>query len=86
MTATVPVLDTERMRDVTLRGPDIRLGQLLKFAGLADSGGEAKELLLEGLVRVNDEPETRRGRTLRDGDVVVVGEERVRIVGGPDAP
>jgi len=74
------------MRDVTLRGPDIRLGQLLKFAGLADSGGEAKELLLEGMVRVNDEPETRRGRTLRDGDVVVVGEERVRIVGGPDAP
>ena len=86
MAATVPVLDTGGMRDVTLRGPDIRLGQLLKFAGLADSGGEAKELLLEGLVRVNDEPETRRGRTLRDGDVVVVGEERVRIVGGPDAP
>jgi len=86
VTAAVRVLDTCGMRDVTLRGPDIRLGQLLKFAGLADSGGEAKELLLEGLVRVNDEPEARRGRTLRDGDVVAVGEERVRIVGGPDAP
>lgn len=85
MAAGPPVLDTSGMRDVTLRGPDIRLGQLLKFAGIADSGGEAKELLLAGRVRVNDEPEARRGRTLRDGDVVAVGEEIVRIVGGPDA-
>lgn len=77
--------DTWGMRDVTLRGPDIRLGQLLKFAGIADSGGEAKELLSGGAVRVNGEPEARRGRTLRDGDVVAVGEETLRIVGGPDA-
>jgi len=82
--AGAPVPDTCGMRDIVLRGPDIRLGQLLKFAGIADSGGEAKDLLAAGEVRVNDEPEARRGRTLRDGDVVVVGEETLRIVGGPD--
>jgi ribosome-associated protein len=69
------------MRDVDVRGDVIRLGQLLKLAGLADSGGEAKALLAEGVVTVNDEPESRRGRQLHDGDVVAVGDaEPVRVV------
>ncbi|MCW3010398.1 MAG: hypothetical protein JWO90_802 [Solirubrobacterales bacterium] len=55
----------------------IRLGQLLQHAGIADSGGEAKQLLAEGLVQVNGEAEARRGRQLHVGDVVVVGEEQV---------
>ena len=67
-----------------MRGDVIRLGQLLKVAGLVDSGGEAKALLAEGAVTVNGEPEARRGRQLRDGDVVATGEESVRVVaGGP---
>ena len=69
------------MRDVTIRGDMIRLGQLLKLAGLADSGGEARMLLEEGVVRVNDEAEERRGRQLHDGDVVACGDEVVRVVG-----
>jgi ribosome-associated protein len=67
------------MRDVPIRDETIRLGQLLKLAGLADSGGEAKELLAEGAVSVNGEAEERRGRQLRSGDVVQVGAEQVRV-------
>lgn len=58
------------VREVTVRGEVIRLGQLLKLADLAGSGAEAKELLARGEVTVNDQPEKRRGRQLRDGDVV----------------
>jgi ribosome-associated protein len=72
----------EWMREIEVRGEVIRLGQLLKVAGLADSGGAAKALLAAGEVRVNGEPETRRGRQLHDGDVVAAGAETVRVVGG----
>lgn len=57
----------------------IRLGQFLKFAGLLDSGGDAKELIVDGHVRVNDEVERRRGRQLRDGDLVALGGRTVRV-------
>jgi ribosome-associated protein len=67
------------MRDVAVRGEQIRLGQLLKLAGLASSGGEAKSLLAQGAVTVNDEPEARRGRQLAAGDIVRVGEDAVRV-------
>lgn len=70
------------MRDVTIRGDMIRLGQLLKLAGLADSGGEARMMLEEGDIQVNGEPEDRRGRQLHDGDIVEVAAERVRVVSG----
>ncbi len=66
-------------RDVEIRGDTIRLGQLLKLAGLADSGGEARELVVEGAVRVNGEVELRRGRQLHPGDLVEAGGERVRV-------
>jgi ribosome-associated protein len=65
--------------EVQARGGMIRLGQLLQVAGLAESGGEAKALLATGAVRVNGEPEPRRGRPLVPGDVVVAGEDSVRI-------
>lgn len=67
------------MRDIEIRGNVIRLGQLLKLAGLADSGSDAKALLAEGAVAVNGEPEERRGRQLHPGDVVAVGDEAVRV-------
>ena len=72
-------------RDLAIRGEVIRLGQLLKLSGVVDDGGEAKALLAEGGVTVNGEPEDRRGRQLRDGDVVRVGDEEVRV-SGPAAP
>ncbi len=67
------------MRESQIRGDMIRLGQLLKVAGVADSGAEAKALLLDGAVTVNGEPEARRGRQLHRGDEIVVGEDALRL-------
>ena len=61
----------------------IRLGQLLKAAGLVDSGGEAKAVLASGSVTVNGELETRRGRQLAPGDVVTLGDASVRVEARP---
>lgn len=68
------------VRDVAVREAGIRLGQLLKLAGLVDAGSDVKALLEQGQVTVGGRPETRRGRQLRDGEVVAVGEQRVRVV------
>jgi ribosome-associated protein len=66
-------------REVPIREQTIRLGQLLKLAGLADSGAEARELVQDGAARVNGQVETRRGRQLRRGDVVDVAGDAVRV-------
>jgi ribosome-associated protein len=68
------------MREIPIRGDVIRLGQLLKLAGLADSGGDARAVVEAGRVTVNGEVETRRGRQLRAGDVIARDSEVVRIV------
>ncbi|MFC8732441.1 RNA-binding S4 domain-containing protein [Luteimicrobium sp. NPDC057192] len=57
---------------VPIADDEIRLGQFLKLADLAESGSEARELIAEGEVRVNGEVDVRRGRRLVRGDVVVV--------------
>ncbi len=57
----------------------IRLGQFLKLANLTDSGAEAKDAVVEGYVTVNGEVEVRRGRQLRDGDVVALDGVSVRV-------
>ena len=70
------------MSDVTtvhLRDDSIRLGQFLKLADLVDTGADAKSLLARGLVRVNGEVETRRGRQLVEGDVVECAGRRVVV-------
>ena len=63
-----------------IRGDVIRLGQLLKLAGVVPAGGEAKALLAAEGVQVNGEPERRRGRQLQRGDVVEVRGEALRVV------
>ena len=68
------------VRDVEVREDGIRLGQLLKLAGLVENGSDVKVLLEQGVVTVGGRGETRRGRQLSDGDVVAVGQERVRVV------
>ena len=68
------------IRDVEVRDDGIRLGQLLKLAGLVDVGSDVRPLLAEGLVTVDGRLETRRGRQLKKGDVVALGEEKVRLV------
>ncbi len=67
------------MNEVPIRDESIRLGQFLKLADLIDTGAEAKELMVQGLVTVNGEVETRRGRQLVPGDVVELGGRRARV-------
>ena len=64
-----------------LRDEYIKPGQALKATGMVESGVEAKEVIQEGLVMVNGETETRRGRKLYGGDVVLFEGEEIRIDG-----
>ncbi|MBO5425679.1 MAG: RNA-binding S4 domain-containing protein [Lachnospiraceae bacterium] len=57
----------------------IKLGQALKATGLADSGIDAKEFIQQGLVLVNGEVDTRRGRKLYDGDEVEFDGDKISI-------
>lgn len=66
-------------QEISIRGDTIRLGQLLKLAGVVDSGSEVKALLASEPALVNGEPETRRGRQLHRGDAVRVGEHELLI-------
>ena len=68
--------------DVPIRDESIRLGQFLKLANLVESGAEAKPVIVDGAVQVNDEVETRRGRQLVPGDVVTLGGLAARVVTG----
>jgi ribosome-associated protein len=69
------------MREVEVRGEYITLGQLLKLAGILGTGGEVKQFLAETAIRVNGEPDNRRGRKLRPGDVVAVEDQmEIRLV------
>ena len=70
---------------MTSHDEPIRLGQFLKLVGLAETGGHARALLDDDAVTVNGEPENRRGRQLRPGDVVEVdlpgGVQRATVEG-----
>lgn len=68
--------------DVPIRDDSIRLGQFLKLANLIESGADAKPLLAEGVVEVNGEVETRRGRQLVMGDIVRLGGVSSRVANG----
>ena len=69
--------------EFALRGEHITLDALLKATGLASSGGVAKMAITAGGVCVNGEPETRRGRKLRAGDNVAVGDTVIRVGAAP---
>ena len=68
--------------DVPIRDESIRLGQFLKLANLVGTGAEAKPLIAAGMVTVNGETELRRGRQLREGDVVELGGAGARVATG----
>ena len=67
------------MRVIKLREDFIKLGQALKAVGFVESGVEAKDVIQNGLVLVNGEIDTRRGRKLYPGDVVVFDGEEIKI-------
>ena len=66
---------------LVIRDEFIKLGQALKATGMVESGVEAKEVIQEGLFMVNGETDTRRGRKLYGGDIVLFDGEEIRIEG-----
>ena len=65
--------------DIQITTEFIRLYALLKFAALVGTGGEAKYVIAEGLVKVNGEACTMRGKKLREGDIVEFAGETVKV-------
>ncbi len=68
------------MQEIEIRDDYIKLGQALKLAGLVSSGVEAKMFIQDGLVTVNGEVDTRRGRKLYPGDVFDFEGNKVKVV------
>lgn len=70
------------MIEVEIRETDefIKLGQALKKGGLVDSGVEAKMVILDGLVKVNNQVEMQRGKKLHDGDIVSYNGETIKVI------
>ena len=67
------------MKEITIKDEFIKLGQLLKLAGLVSSGIEAKIVIQEGEVLYNGEVETRRGKKVYPGDTVEFDGELVKV-------
>ncbi len=70
---------------IAIKTEFIKMDQLLKFSGVADIGSEAKQMVLDGIVKVNGEVCTMRGKKIRPGDLVeITGEDiiiRLEVVG-----
>ena len=69
-------------QDFELRGEFITLDALLKACGLAESGGQAKALVAEGLVTVDGQTELRKTAKIRAGQAVALGDACIRVRGG----
>lgn len=69
------------MKEISITTEFIKLDQLLKFAGAVESGGQAKEEIAAGEVKVNGEVCLMRGKKIRPGDSVGYGGEEYRISG-----
>ena len=68
------------MIEINIDSEHIKLDQALKLADVASTGGHAKFLILEGLVKVNGEVETRRGRKLKTQDIIEVEGNTIKVV------
>ncbi|SHJ27538.1 S4 domain-containing protein YaaA [Lutispora thermophila] len=68
------------MLEIKIETEYIKLDQFLKFAGLVNTGGEAKNIIAEGKVMVNGEVETARGKKLRIDDVIEIDGRKYKIV------
>ena len=67
------------MEQITIKDDFIKLGQVLKLAGMVESGLEAKIVIQDGQVKVNGEVDTRRGRKIVDGDVIFFEGKTVQV-------
>lgn len=68
------------MEEISINTDFIKLDALLKFSALVGSGGEAKTVINNGLVSVNGEECTMRGKKIRSGDVVEFENQKIRVI------
>lgn len=68
------------LKELKLQEEYIKLDKLLKFLDIADSGGHAKIMILNGDVKVNNEIVTQRGKKIRVGDIVEVGNTKIKVL------
>lgn len=68
------------MQNIKLTSKTIKLDQFLKWANLVSTGGEAKVLIQAGDIKVNGEVETRRGRTLKNNDIIKYESAEYKII------
>ncbi|MEW6622366.1 MAG: RNA-binding S4 domain-containing protein [Bacillota bacterium] len=67
------------MEKVKIKTDEIQLDQFLKWANIVGSGGEAKNLIKSGIVKVNHVPEERRSKKLKKGDIVEVYNKQIQV-------
>lgn len=67
------------MREVEITTEPVELYKILKFEGMASSGGEAKQVIADGLVFVNGEVETRKRKKIISGDIIKYADEQIVI-------
>jgi len=65
--------------DIEITTDFIKLGQLLKFAGIAENGADAKDIIFENEILLNGEAVTERGKKIRKGDKVQIGETVINV-------
>lgn len=68
------------MEEITIKTEYIKLDQLLKFVNAVDGGGMAKNVILEGLVKVNGEVVLQRGKKIRNGDCVEFENNKYTVI------
>ena len=67
------------MEIIKIKDEFIKLGQVLKLSGMAESGIDAKIKIQEGLVKVNSETEYQRGKKIRSGDIVEYNKNSIKV-------
>jgi ribosome-associated protein len=78
--ATKSLKDTKKAEKISISTEYIKLDAFLKFACIASTGGEAKLMIEDGLIKVNGEGCTQRGKKLRPGDRISVNGELFEII------
>ena len=68
------------MEEINITTDFIKLDALLKFSALAGTGGEAKQMIGEGIVFVNGEVCTIRGKKCFPGDIITVQDQKIRVI------
>ena len=71
--------EDEKIEEIFIRDEYIKLGQALKYAGLVGSGTDAKYVITEGMVKLNDNVVYERGKKCYDGDIIEFENEKVVV-------